>query len=107
LANLDRGGGWGRGGKRINMSKQIVEYIINGEVVDEEPEPVPKSSNAFFNYFASFFAGSHKPYNDNGREYNPTSGNWEYSEPARTNGIEPPAEDYQGAVPSWDGYNGE
>lgn len=53
-----------------------------------------------------------KPYNDNGREYNSASGNWEYTVSA--NGDAYPfqcnyevVQDYQGSVPIWDGYMNE
>ena len=89
--------------------KQIVKYVedgewVDGEVVNEGHENEGDSGNAFFNFFASFFSGSHQPYNDNGREYNPASGNWEYT--AEANGNANPyqcnykaEQDYQGSVP--------
>ena len=53
-----------------------------------------------------------REYVDNGRVYDPESGNWEYTEAAGGN-VNPFAcnyeapQDYQGSVPVWDGYNGE
>jgi hypothetical protein len=86
------------------FGKQIVKYVKDGEWVDGKVVNESDSGNAFFNFFASFFLWRHKLYNDNGREYNPTSGNWEYT--AEANGNANPyqcnyeaAQDYQGSVP--------
>jgi hypothetical protein len=97
------------------FGKQIVKYIEDGEVVDGEvvnEGHENDSGNAFFNFFASFFSGNHKPYNDNGREYNPSSGNWEHTAEANGNANQyqynyETAQDYQGSAPPWDGYSGE
>ena len=85
---------------------------VDGVVVQEEaPDPKDAFNNVwrFFNFQS---AGERKPYNDNGREYNPDSGNWEwtpeaglYENPCACNYEAP--QDYQGSVPIWDGYNGE
>jgi hypothetical protein len=76
--------------------------FINGLLVDGEQEQ--KSSGGFW----SFFSFCNRKYNDNGREYNPASDNWEYT--AEANGNANPCQcnyeapqDYQGSVPVWDG----
>jgi len=94
------------------MTKQIVKYIEDGEVVDGEVANEGhenESGNAFFDFFSSFFRGCNRPYNDNGREYNSATGNWEYT--AAANGGANPFEcnyeapqDYQGSVPTNDGH---
>jgi hypothetical protein len=116
------------------MSKYITIYqsnslgeiekieIIDGVVVQEGRE-YPR--NGWDNIWSFFYSNGatvggnewkarHKrePYNDNGREYNSASGNWEYT--ASANGEANPfqcnyeaPQDYQGSVPIWDGYNGE
>jgi hypothetical protein len=54
-----------------------------------------------------------KRYNDgNGREWDPSTGNWEYTADKNGNANPnqcnyEPATDYQGPVPSWDGYSGD
>ena len=68
------------------MKKQLTLYIDKGEAVDGEVMPddfeIPKPG--FFSWFASFFHSSHEPYNDNGREYNPKTQNWEYVKPSKS-----------------------
>ena len=87
--------------------------FINGLLSDsqqQQSENTGSSSGNFWSFFSGFW--NSKPYNDNGREYNSASGNWEYT--AAANGNANPfqsnykaPQDYQGSVPVWDGYNGE
>jgi hypothetical protein len=79
------------------------EENVDGNDWDARYEARRKAWNAHF---------QHKPYNDNGREYNSASGYWEYTAAANGN-VNPflshyeAPQDYQGSVPVWDGYNGE
>lgn len=98
---------------RENERGEIAKFIDGVEVVDGEVVNENNSGNAFFNFFASFFRGNHRPHNDNWREYNPASGNREYTVEANGNAASPTQcnyeapQDYQGSVPVWDGYSGE
>lgn len=95
--------------------------MIDGVVVEAEWEDPRDPGGNFWNFFYPHGANmgdnewesyhKRKPYNDNGREYNSVSGNWEYT--ASANGVANPFQcnyealcDYQGSVPIWDGYNG-
>jgi hypothetical protein len=100
--------------------KQITRYIEDGEVVDGVV--IEESGNVWSNVWSFFFSHGatvggnewekkykNNNYNDNGREYNPASGNWEYT--AEANGDADPCQcnyeapqDYQGSVPMWDGF---
>ena len=84
----------------VNERGEIVRVdYIDGEVVDE-------GATANDTGGASFF--SEAQYNDNGREYNSTSGDWEYTADRSGNGdpfacdYDPP-QDINGSVPLWDG----
>jgi hypothetical protein len=116
------------------MSKYITIYqpnslgeiekieMIDGVVVQEEWEYPRNGWDNVWSFFYSHGATvggnewearyKREPYNDNGREYNSASGNWEYTasasgeaNPFQCNYEAP--QDYQGSVPVWDGYNGE
>jgi hypothetical protein len=96
--------------------------MIDGVVVEEEWEG---SRGGWGNVWSFFYAhgatagrsewekrNKREQYNDNGREYNSASDNWEYV--ASANGDANPFQcdyvaprDYQGSVPVWDGYDGK
>ena len=106
--------------------QQIVLYQLNsndeietvqGVVVNEGSEE--KQAGGFWDGVWEFFytqganvgGNKRKPFNDNGREYDPETGSWIYTEAA--NGKADPFQcdyeaphDFQGSVPVWDGYNG-
>jgi hypothetical protein len=92
---------------------------IDGVVVDEDYfKDTWKNVWEFFYAHGATVGGNawerkyRKEYVDNGRVYDPATNNWEYTEAAGGN-VNPfqcnyeAAQDYQGSVPSWDGYSGE
>jgi hypothetical protein len=116
---------------KSQMSKYLTVYkpnalgtiekieTIDGVVVDENTsEDRWKNVWEFFYKNGSTVGGNawekkyKREYVDNGRVYDPSSGNWEYTEEAGGN-INPfqcnykAEQDYQGSVPCWDGYSGE
>ena len=86
---------------------------VDGVVVEEQADAQEQADagnvfNTVWNFF-NFRKGEdappkRKPFNDNGREYNESSGNWEYTSDRNGNGnpfevnYEAP-QDYQGSVP--------
>jgi hypothetical protein len=98
--------------------KQIVKYVEDGEWVDGEVVNEGNEGGGFWDNVWSFFfshgatvggneweeKNKNKNYNDNGREYNPATGNWEYTAEANGNANPyqcnyEPAQDCQGSVP--------
>jgi hypothetical protein len=116
---------------RLNSKGEIAKFVDGVECVDgvvvDEGSGNGNGDGFFARAWAWFYSSGHdqtvggnkweerhknKAYNDNGREYNPATGNWEYTSEA--NGDADPyqcnykaEQDYQGSVPSWDGYSGE
>jgi len=92
-----------------NRQGKIAKFIDGVEVVEGV---VVNEGHENEGFWSRIFGHKSKPFNDNGREYNPASGNWEYT--AEANGNADPCQcnyeapqDYQGSVPVWDGYSGE
>jgi hypothetical protein len=66
--------------------------VVDGVVVDEAPKSGWENVWSFFYSHGATVGGNewekkyrNKNYNDNGREYNPASGNWEYTAEANGN----------------------
>lgn len=96
--------------------------LIDGVVVDEEWENSRGEWDGVWFFFYSHGTAEgmneweecckKEPFNDNGREYNSASDNWEYitsangdANPFQCDYVAP--RDYQGSVPVWDGYDGK
>jgi len=101
------------------MSKYITIYqpnalgeiekieMIDGEVVNGNP----RTWGEVWRSWTGIVGGTEKPLTENGREYDPVSG-WHYTAAANGDATSTScdgevAQDYQGSVPSWDGYDGD
>ena len=90
-----------------------VTDIDDGSIVKRQPSKWDNVWSFFYAHGATVGGNEweekhkRKPFNDNGREFDPASGNWEYTTEANGNAsptqcnYEAP-QDYQGSVPVWD-----
>jgi hypothetical protein len=112
---------FGKQVRTITIDEQgNVTDIDDGSIVKRQPSKWDNVWSFFYAYAHGATVGGNeweakskrKTHNDNGREYNSATGNWEYTAEANRNAnpcqcnYEAP-QDYQGSVPVWDGYDGE